>query len=147
MKYHDQLHLIDYFGVQLSAYLQQQNTTKPKLLIPIPLHSKKCRHRGYNQSAELAKTLSNQLNIPLDNHSLIRTKNTLPQIQLPYNKRKQNMNSAFQCRHNALPEHIALIDDVLTTGHTADMAAKECLTHGAKPVELWTIARTIREYE
>ena len=146
MKYHDQLHLINYFGIQLSAYLQQQNTPKPTLLIPIPLHPKKLRLRGYNQSTELAKTLSKQLNIPLDSNNLIRTKNTLPQTQLPYNKRKQNMNSAFQYRHKGLPKHIALIDDVLTTGHTADMAAKVCLKHGAKTVEVWTIARTIREY-
>ena len=77
MKYHDQLHLINYFGIQLSTYLQQRNTPKPSLLIPISLHSKKLRHRGYNQATELTKTLSKQLNIPLDNRSLIRTKNIL----------------------------------------------------------------------
>jgi predicted amidophosphoribosyltransferase len=56
------------------------------------------------------------------------------------------MKSAFQfqCRH--LPAHIALIDDVLTTCYTEDMAAKVCLENGAKKVALWTIARTIRGY-
>lgn len=146
MKYHGQLQLTDYFANQLSRYIQQKNETKPQLLIPIPLHPKRLRQRGYNQSVELAKTLSKQLNIPLDNTALIRIKNTLPQTQLPYSKRKQNMKSAFQCQQHSLPDRIALIDDVVTTGHTADMAAKACLKRGAKNVELWTIARAIRDH-
>jgi ComF family protein len=146
MKYHGQLHLTDYFASHLSQVIQQKNEAAPQLLIPIPLHPKRLKQRGYNQSGELAKKLSQQLNIPLNNKSLIRVKNTLPQARLPYAERKRNMKSAFQLLNAKLPEHIALIDDVLTTGHTADMAAKECLKHGAKKVELWTIARTIRDY-
>ena len=148
MKYHSQLQLADYLAHQLALAVQQQceSESKPQLLIPIPLHPKRLRQRGYNQSVELAKTLSKHLNIPLDNNALIRIKNTLPQTQLPYAKRKQNIKSAFQCRHATLPEHIVLIDDVLTTGHTADMAAKVCLKQGEKKVELWTIARSIRDY-
>lgn len=146
MKYHNQLQLTDYFANKLSLHIQQQNGIKPERLIPIPLHPKRLRQRGYNQSVELAKTLSKQLNIPVDNVTLTRIKNTLPQAQLAYSKRKKNMKSAFECQPNTLPKHIALIDDVLTTGHTADMAAKACLQQGAEKVELWTIARTIREH-
>ena len=148
MKYHSQLQLADYLAHQLASAVQQQceSESKTQLLIPIPLHPKRLRQRGYNQSVELAKTLSRHLNIPLDNNALIRIKSTLPQTQLPYARRKQNIKSAFQCRHATLPEHIVLIDDVLTTGHTADMAAKVCLKQGAKKVELWTIARSIRDY-
>ena len=124
MKYHGQLHLTNYLAILLAQSLQQQNEIKPQLLIPIPLHPKRLKKRGYNQSVELRKTLSQQLNIPLDNNALIRIKNTLPQTQLPYSERKRNMKSAFRSLNTSLPEHIALIDDVVTTGHTADMAEK-----------------------
>jgi ComF family protein len=146
MKYHGQLHLTNYLALLLARDLKQQNEIKPQLLIPIPLHPKRLKKRGYNQSVELSKILSKQLNIPLDNNALIRIKNTLPQTQLPYSERKLNMKSAFQSLNTNLPEHIALIDDVVTTGHTADMAAKICIEQGVKKVELWTIARTIRDH-
>ena len=56
------------------------------------------------------------------------------------------MKSAFRSLNTSLPEHIALIDDVVTTGHTADMAAKIFIEQGVKKVELWTILRTIRDH-
>jgi len=146
LKYHDQLSVSDFFAQQFLTQLKANNHPMPACLIPIPLHPKRLRHRGYNQSAELAKTLSKQLNIPYDDRTLIRIKNTRPQTSLPYSQRKKNIHSAFKCQNQSLPNHIALIDDVLTTGHTADMAAKTLIQNGVKKVELWTIARTIRHH-
>jgi predicted amidophosphoribosyltransferase len=94
----------------------------------------------------MTKTLSKQLDIPYNNTVLTRIKNTLPQTSLPYSERQKNIQSAFLCNHHPLPSHIALIDDVLTTGHTADTAAKTLLQNGVQHVELWTIARTIRHH-
>jgi len=146
LKYHDQLSVSDFFAEQFATQLQTRAHALPTCLIPIPLHPKRLRNRGYNQSAELAKSLSKKLNISYDDQALIRIKNTLPQTSLPYSERKKNIHSAFHCHQHSLPAHIALIDDVLTTGHTADMAAKTLIQNGVKKVELWTIARTIRHH-
>jgi ComF family protein len=146
LKYHDQLAIVSFFSQHMTNHIKKHAEAMPDLLMPIPLHPKRLRQRGYNQSAELAKALSKQLAIPYDNHTLTRIKNTLPQTILPYSERKKNIHSAFKCNTRTLPPHIALIDDVLTTGHTADMAAKALIQNGVKKVELWTLTRTIRHY-
>lgn len=141
-KYHDKLYLSKFFADLMFEKLQ--HNTLPELLIPIPLHSRRLKTRGYNQALELAKNLSHHLNIPISKNSLIRTRDTAPQASLPYDQRKRNMRRAFKLSGGLLPKHIALIDDVHTTGHTANAAAKLLRQNGVIKIELWTIARTIR---
>ena len=140
-KYHDKLYLTDIFADAMVDRLKQ--TPLPELLIPIPLHHRRLKERGYNQSLELAKSLSKKLAIPIGNTILIRSRDTAPQASLPYEQRKRNMRRAFKLNPSSLPKHIALIDDVLTTGHTANSAAKLLRHEGVSTIELWTIARTI----
>jgi len=140
-KYRDSIYLSDFFSSLMVEQLEQ--STLPKLLMPIPLHPKRLKQRGYNQSLELAKDLSNQLAIPTDKYNLIRNRDTPPQISLPYDQRKRNLRNAFTLKPCKLPDHIALIDDVLTTGHTANAAVKLLRQQGVITIELWTIARTI----
>lgn len=141
-KYHDKLFLSRFFAGQIAK--QVESRPLPQLLIPIPLHPRRLRQRGYNQSLELAKSLSKRLAIPVCSKSLIRITDSLPQSSLPYKKRKQNVQQAFKMDNSLLPSHIALIDDVLTTGNTANVAAKTLRKVGVNNIELWTIARTIR---
>jgi len=141
-KYRDKLYLTDVFADLMVEHLQ--HTTLPELLIPIPLHPRRLRQRGYNQALELAKSLSRKLAIPISMDTLIRSRDTVPQASLPYDQRKRNMRRAFNVHSSSLPRHIALIDDVLTTGHTANAAAKLLRHEGVTTIELWTIARTIR---
>jgi ComF family protein len=141
-KYHDKLYLTEVFADLM--YEQLKNKPLPKLLIPIPLHRRRLRQRGYNQALELAKILSRKLNIPISKNILIRSRDTAPQASLPYDQRKRNMRRAFMLNDSVLPNHIALIDDVLTTGHTVNAAAKLFRPEGVSDIELWTIARTIR---
>jgi len=141
-KYHDKTYLSQLFSTLMLEKLTAR--ALPQLLIPIPLHCKRLRQRGYNQSLELAKCLSKQLNIPLSNHTLNRTKDTPPQASLPFKDRKSNIQHAFSLMDSNIPAHIALIDDVLTTGHTANAAAKCLRLKGVETIEVWTIARTIR---
>jgi len=146
-KFNQRHYLSQYLGHQLAHHIKQVSEEMPQMLIPIPLHHTRLKQRGYNQSAELAKVLSTELDIPLNQSALKRIKATKPQNQLPFSERKKNLMTAFTCQANhQLPEHIALIDDVLTTGHTADAAAKALIKQGVKTVELWTIARTIRDH-
>lgn len=141
-KYHDKLFLSRFFALQMTKRLRSR--PMPQLLIPIPLHPRRLRQRGYNQSLELAKVLSKQLSIPFCSKSLIRIKDSQPQTSLPYKQREKNIQRAFKVIDSMLPTHIALIDDVLTTGHTANVAAKALRQAGVITIEVWTIARTIR---
>ncbi len=143
-KYNDKLFLSRFFAVQMAAKLKTRPL--PQLLIPIPLHPRRLRERGYNQSLELAKQLSKQLSIPVCSKSVIRIKDSQPQTSLPYKERAKNIQRAFKVVNTMLPTHIALIDDVLTTGHTANSAAKIIRQAGVNNIEVWTIARTIRHY-
>jgi len=141
-KYHDTLHLSSLFSHLMTQQLAHR--VLPQCLIPIPLHPKRLRQRGYNQSSELAKDLSKQLNISYSNQYLNRIIDTAPQASLPFKQRKKNIQHAFSLMNSNIPSHIALIDDVLTTGHTANAAAKILKQGGAEIIEVWTIARTIR---
>jgi ComF family protein len=141
MKYHGQLALCHFFSQQLIRELTSR--PHPKLLLPIPLHPKRLKERGFNQSWEITKSLSKALKIDTNASILVRSKDTKPQATLPYSERKKNLHGAFSLTTAQLPDHIALIDDVLTTGHTAQEAAKCLKKVGVKRVELWTIARSI----
>ena len=141
-KYHDKLFLSQFLAKKMAKGLKSRPL--PQLLIPIPLHPRRLRQRGYNQSLELTKILSKQLSIPFCSKSLIRIKDSQPQTSLPYKQRAKNIQRAFKVVNTMLPTHIALIDDVLTTGHTANAAAKALHQAGVITIEVWTIARTIR---
>ena len=142
LKYHDKLALTHLFAIKMAQQLKQR--PKPELLVPIPLHPRRLRERGFNQSQELAKQLSRLLAIPVRHDILIRVRDTPPQASLPFSERKKNMKQAFQIKSTDIPSHIALIDDVLTTGHTANVAAKRLRQAGVDTIEVWTIARTIK---
>jgi len=141
-KYHDKLYLSALFADLM--YEKLKGRTLPQCLIPIPLHPRRLRKRGYNQSLELAKSLSKLLSIPIHNQHLSRNRNTPPQASLPFKQRKDNIKHAFTLLDPQLPSHIALIDDVLTTGHTANAVASLLKKADVQTIEVWTIARTIR---
>lgn len=95
------------------------------VLIPIPLHRKRLKERGFNQAAELARYLSKETNIPVEENLLIRKKATQPQKQLDNKKRAKNLNHAFvlnECKNTF--KNILLIDDIYTTGSTINACAK-----------------------
>lgn len=141
-KFNDKLYLSQFFAEKILTKLNHRPL--PELLIPIPLHPQRLKQRGYNQSFELAKILSKSLSIPVSNSFLERIINTQPQSSMPFKQRKNNIKHAFKAADGLPFKHIALIDDVLTTGHTANAAAKTLKKAGATTIEVWTIARTIR---
>jgi len=109
------------------------------VLVPIPLYKKKLKWRGYNQAEELAKELSKSLKIPLLKDSLDRTKETLPQIELATEARKNNIKGAFSIKRSELLQKrkVLLVDDVYTTGATMEECARVLKESGAK--EVWGI--------
>jgi len=113
------------------------------LVVPVPLHPKRLRERGFNQSLLLARRLGLRHSLPLDITALCRARPTQPQTQLSGSERQTNVRGAFEVRK---PEAVAkkrvlLIDDVFTTGATVRECAKVLLHAGAQQVDVLTLAR------
>ena len=116
------------------------------VLIPVPLHNARLRRRKYNQSALLCKDLSKFVNLPVDYTSLVRHKNTRPQVEFNGKERERNVKHAFKvCNKDAIQnKRLVIIDDVMTTGSTIRECALELLKNGAQSVDVITIARVVK---
>ncbi len=117
----------------------------PEIIVPVPLHKRRQRQRGFNQSALLASHLGQQMGIPVNEEAIRRVKNTIPQIGLNPNERLENVHDAFQAHsQQVMNKQILLIDDVFTTGATMLAAAGSLLTSGAAGVSAYCLARTVQ---
>jgi ComF family protein len=144
-KFHQQLQFADFFAEHMAKQLQQRHDL-PACLIPIPLHPRRLRSRGFNQSLEVATRLARKLGIRCRPELLQRVRNTPSQSQLHYRQRQRNIRHAFASTALSLPTHIALLDDVMTTGQTVAEAARILQAGGVQIIEVWTIARAISHY-
>jgi ComF family protein len=106
----------------------------PQLLLPVPLHARRLRERGFNQAQELTRILSTHLSIPVDTQSLCRTRNTTAQSGLTKKDRRQNIRNAFTLTSKINSSHVAIIDDVMTTGHTVNEIAKTIKASGVSEI-------------
>lgn len=114
----------------------------PECIIPVPLHQQRLRERGFNQALELARIIASKLNIPLDYSLCYREKPTPFQSGLSAKQRKQNLKNAFKVTNNNSYRHVAIFDDVVTTGTTVNELAKQLKQAGVETIEVWAIART-----
>jgi ComF family protein len=121
--------------------LKRKPELKPQCIIPVPLHAKRLHQRGFNQSLEICRGITKQLDIPLDITSVKRIKNTHAQSDLNKLKRKSNMQNAFEVTRPIPYKHVALFDDVMTTGHTFNELARVLKQSGVTTIEIWAIAR------
>ncbi len=115
----------------------------PELIIPVPLHAKRLKARGFNQALVLARFLFPQQRKRIAPRLLIRTRWTEPQTTLSGRERRLNLGGAFVVRHpeRICGRHVLLVDDVFTTGTTLNECAKVLKEHGAARVEALTLAR------
>jgi ComF family protein len=126
----------------LQKYKLNNNISFPELIVPVPLHLKRLKHRGFNQANEVAQYLSKKMSIKLDNTLVERIKLTHTQRGLNLKQRKANLKDAFaKTDKNFTQKHVVLVDDVMTTGNTVNEVAKLLKQAGAKQVDVWTIAR------
>lgn len=116
----------------------------PELILPVPLHPQRRKKRGFNQSELLATYLSQGLNFEVNSSCLIRVKNTIPQVGLSPEKRRENVKDAFKSDPEfVFGKKILLIDDVFTTGATMLAAADALIAAGAASVSAYCLARTV----
>lgn len=115
------------------------------LIIPVPLHRKRLRERGFNQSVILARAISGRCALPLDFLSLDRALFTKPQVGLGREERTANVRGAFTVRRpeRVKGERILLVDDVYTTGSTLSECSRMLLDAGADSVAVFTLARAV----
>ena len=118
----------------------------PALLLPVPLSRERLRERGYNQAWELARRLGRSLHVASSPAVLQRGRDTAHQIGMTRQERERNLRDAFwvEPARRAMIEgrHVALVDDVFTTGATAHAAALALVRAGAARVDVWVVART-----
>lgn len=126
----------------IEALAERPPAALPERLICVPLHPQRLRERGYNQALELAKPLARALRIPLDADALIRLRHTSAQTGLDAKARRRNLHAAFAVADPArLPAHVAVIDDVMTTGTTLRECARVLRQAGVARVDVWALAR------
>lgn len=142
LKYGHQLAVSGWCADQLKPLLAGIDFDR---VIPLPLHTDRLRERGFNQSGEIAKALAARLAVPIDLASLVRTRATPPQADLPHKERQRNVRGAFECRADLRGQHILLIDDVLTTAATANECARILKLHGAAAVTVAVVARALKD--
>ena len=118
---------------------------KPDILIPMPLHPARLCERGFNQAMELGRVISGQMNIPILANGCQRIQNTPPQAGLPWKARRSNIRNAFECTIALSGKHVAVVDDVMTTGTTLNELAIILRRQGATEVSNWIVARTLPE--
>ena len=141
LKFHHQLHLASPLGRLFCRQLPRSHTM-PDIVMPVPLHPRRLRERGFNQSLELARHVAAGLGLPLVHRGCRRVIATPAQSGLDQRRRMKNLRKAFVADAEVKGVHIALFDDVITTGATATAVSQALLQAGAKRVDIWALART-----
>ncbi len=125
----------------LGTWVEQQAAPYPTFLVPVPLHPRRLRERGFNQAMELARLLGRRLGIPVAAQACRRIRDTLPQSRLDQRTRHRNIRGAFDIHQLPTARHLALIDDVMTTGSTATELVRLLRHRGTERVDVWVCAR------
>lgn len=139
LKFHRRLSHARLLGALLASRVGQAD--RPDALVPMPLHRRRWRQRGYNQAAEIAAEAGHRLGLPVWRDTARRSRPTAPQAELPAAKRRANVRGAFAARPEVAKRHVAIVDDVSTTGHTAAELARTLRRAGARRVDLYCVAR------
>jgi ComF family protein len=128
-----------------STLLDSWGLQEIDVIVPVPLHPKRKRERGYNQAALLGRSLAILVGLPFCDNALARVRSTLPQVGLSDKERAHNMRHAFRCvRPTAIRGlRVLLIDDVMTTGSTVANACEALLEGGALRVSVLAVARAV----
>lgn len=125
----------------MARRLAMQGVPRPDLMVPVPLHWRRRLVRGFNQAELLCRDLSRHFG-GLPWYPLLRRRRaTAAQSELPAERRGGNVRGAFALRSGVVPGHVALVDDVMTTGSTLDECARRLRRAGVGRIDVWVVAR------
>ena len=141
LKYSNKREYANFFAKQAgNVYGRWMKQRKIEGIVPVPMYRRKQQRRGYNQAESFAKELSKCTGIPVLKNVIRRTKDTIPQKGLDELQRKNNLKNAFHTGRNVVQyECVMVVDDIYTTGSTAEAVAQELIKNGARRVYLMTI--------
>ncbi|AML49604.1 competence protein ComF [Coxiella burnetii] len=143
LKFHQKLLYARFFATCfIEKIKKRRDKPLPQALIPIPLHRKRLQKRGFNQALEIAKPIAKQFQLPLLLNQIERIKNTQPQTELLAKKRLRNVKNAFTLTKSISAKHVAILDNVITTGHTINELARTLSDNGVEKIEIWCCAKT-----
>lgn len=140
-KFGQGLYLARVFAALLAEHLH--DSARPDCIIPVPLHPSRQHARGFNQALEIARPLARHLDCPLDYRSCRRIRATPAQSRLHAAQRQRNPHGAFALARPLAVKHVALVDDVMTTGSTLQALAALLRDAGVETIEAWVCARTL----
>lgn len=143
LKYGGELALAGLLADLLMTELDREDL--PQAILPMPMHPRRLGERGFNQAVEIGRRLSQRLGIPLLLADCQRIRNTPAQVGLDYAARQRNLRGAFACGQTLRGQHIALLDDVMTSGASLNALAQAARLAGATRIEAWVVARTLSD--
>ena len=141
MKYGSDIATARVLGTLLGRRLAAGHPLHVEALVPVPLHRAREARRGFNQALEIARAAAREVGLPLVCDAVGRRRDTTEQTALDAAQRRSNLHGAFELVRPLGHRRIAVVDDVMTTGSTAEELARVLKAGGAKWVEAWTVAR------
>jgi ComF family protein len=141
-KFRGRLNLVRLLGQCLADRVREVDPPRPQVLLPVPLHASRLRTRGYNQALEIARVVGRELVLPIDHASCVRSAATPPQAGLDERARHRNIRGAFMVPGVLSWSHVAILDDVVTTGSTVAEMSRVLRKAGVRRIQVWAVART-----
>jgi ComF family protein len=142
LKFRGQLQLARLFGELLAQQIVSAGS-QAQAVLPVPLHFKRLRQRGFNQALEISRPLGKILALPIIHDVIVRRRNTRPQAEQPAQQRERNIRGAFELAKSLDYQRVAIVDDVMTSGHTVSEIAKQLRQGGVEQIEVWCVARAL----
>lgn len=140
LKFRGRLQLARLFG-ELLAERISGNTIRVQALLPVPLHRRRLGQRGFNQALEIARPLARACQLPILNSCVSRQRDTRPQSEQSRELRGRNVRGAFALHRQPGFDAVAIVDDVMTSGHTVNEIARLLRQSGVGWIEVWCLAR------
>ena len=142
LKFGQRLYYGRFLGEKLAeTVLQAEHLIMPDVLIPMPLHRKRMAERGYNQAHEIARPVARRLELPIALDIVARQHQTAEQSRLNALQRRCNLKDAFSVTGSVRGLHVAIVDDVMTTGATVGELARVLVAAGVRRIDVWLGAR------
>jgi ComF family protein len=143
MKFHNDPAIAETLGKLLAISLAAHPLSRPDAILPVPLHPRRLRQRGFNQALQIARPVARRLQLPLLTRHCHRRRDTQAQSDLPLHARRANMRGAFVFRRPVTARHVAIVDDVMTSGHTVAELCRQLRRQGVEEISVWCCARTV----